>query len=725
MNAGAAWSEKRVKTPTILQMEATECGCACLAMILAHFGRHVPLEALRHDTGVSRDGSKANNILKAARKYGLADNGYRLETEDLGQYPLPMILYWGFNHFVVFEGIKGQMAYLNDPASGPRRLPLAEFDTFFTGIVLTFTPGPDFQPGGEKPNILASLSRRLATSGRTLAFVLLAGALLAVTGILGPTFSIVFVDHVLGANMREWIPPLLWAMALTASAAGALRFIQGGALLRLQTGMAIAGSGKFFWHILRLPVDFFSQRYPGDISGRVQINDNVSKLLTGPLATAAVGILTMILYAWVMIWYDWRLTAIGLVMAAANLAALRLVSARRTDANRRLQQNQGKLMGVTMNGLQIIETLKATGSESDHFARWAGYQAKVVNADQELGYSSQMLSVVPSVLTQVNQMFLLCLGGLFVIKGNLTIGMLTSLQGLMSNFMSPVNQLVNLGGQFQTARADLERLDDVIRNPVDPSLTATDDEGDNLADFPPKIAGRFEMRAVTFGYSPLDPPLIEDFNLSLAPGARVALVGASGSGKSTIAKLGTGLYAPWSGEVLYDGRSIGDFPKRVLTNSVASVDQSIFLFAGTVQENLTMWDETVPDEDMLRAARDACIHDEVAARPGGYKSRVQENGANFSGGQRQRLEIARALAVNPTLLFLDEATSALDPLIEQQVSDAVRRRGCACLISAHRLSTIRDCDEIILLDRGRIVQRGAHEELAAVDGPYRNLINNQ
>jgi NHLM bacteriocin system ABC transporter peptidase/ATP-binding protein len=725
MTAKAQWRDMRVKTPTVLQMEATECGCASLAMILAHYGRFVPLETLRRETGVSRDGSKASNLLKAARNYGLAAEGFSLETADLGGHPLPMILHWGFDHFVVLEGIKGQTAFLNDPSCGPRRLPLAEFEKYFTGVALVFAPGPAFAPGGERFSLRTSLARRLAGSKRTLAFILVAGTMLAVTGILGPSFNAVFLDHVLGENMGNWMAPLLWAMAATAIAAGGLRLIQGSDLLRLQTGMTLAGSGKFFWHLLRLPVDFFSQRYPGDVSCRVQINDSVAKLLTGPLATAAVGVSTMALYALVMGWYDLRLTAVGLVMAAANLAALRLVSTARTDANRRLQREKGKLMGVTMNALQIIETLKATGLESDYFARWAGYQAKTVNAGQELSRASQLLAVVPSLLTSVNQMLILCLGGLFVIRGDLTIGLLTAFQGLMANFMSPVNQLVDLGGQLQTAQADLERLDDVMRNPVDPALKDTIEESDLVSGSPPKLAGGLEMRNVTFGYSPLDAPLIVDFNLQINPGGLVALVGASGSGKSTVAKLGAGLYSPWSGEILYDGKPLRDISRLVMANSTASVDQSIFLFAGTVRDNLTMWDDSMADEDLVRAAKDACIHDEVAARPGGYLSRVEENGANFSGGQRQRLEIARALAVSPSLLFLDEATSALDPLVERQVTDAIRKRGCACVICAHRLSAIRDCDEIILLDRGRVVQRGTHEELAAADGLYREFIRNQ
>lgn len=714
--------DKRVKTPTVLQMEATECGCACLAMVLAFYGRVAPLEVLRRETGVSRDGSNAANLLRAAQGYGLEAAGYRLEIADLKDYPLPMVLYWGFNHFVVFEGIKGQTAFLNDPASGPRKVPLAEFDTLFTGIALTFVPGPNFTPGGEKANLYESLTRRLAASKQTLGLVVLAGTLFTLTSILGPTFTVVFLDHILGQNMKEWMPPLLWTMALTAAAATTALFIQQTLLLRLQTGMTLAGSGKFFWHLLRLPVDFFNQRYPGDVSSRVQLNDRMAALLAGPLATAAVGIVTMVLYTVVMFNYSWQLTGIGVAAALANLMALRLVSSRRTNANRRLQQDMGKLMGVTMNGLQMIETLKATGSESDHFAKWAGYQAKVGNAGQELNKTSQMLSVVPGLLTALNQMLLLCLGGAFIIDGKLTIGLLTSFQGLSGNFMGPVNQMVNLGGQFQTVRADLERLDDVLRNPLDPALDAMDDASEQWTS---KLVGHFEMRNVTFGYSPLDPPLIKDFSLTVAPGARVALVGASGSGKSTVAKLGAGLYAPWSGEILYDGKPVAAVPKQVVTNSVASVDQSIFLFIGSVRDNLTMWDETLPEQDMIRAAKDACIHDDVAARPGGYGSRVEEAGANFSGGQRQRLEIARALTVNPSLLFLDEATSALDPLVEQQVGTAIRRRGCSCVVIAHRLSAIRDCDEILVFDRGRVVQRGAHEDLVAVDGPYQDLVRNQ
>ncbi|HVG09672.1 MAG TPA: NHLP family bacteriocin export ABC transporter peptidase/permease/ATPase subunit [Thermoanaerobaculia bacterium] len=717
-------SPKAVRSPTVLQMEAVECGAAALAIVLAHFGRWVPLEELRIACGVSRDGSKASNIIKAARQYGLEAKGFKHEPKNLRTLNPPAILHWNFNHFVVLDGFHKGRVRLNDPAIGPKVVTEEELDQAFTGVVLTFKAAPGFERQGDPPRLLPALQRRLAGSQAALLFVLLAGLALVIPGLAVPVFSKVFVDSVLLEGRQDWLRPLLLAMGSTALLLGALTWLQQSYLLRLETRMAVGASSRFLWHVLRLPVEFFSQRYAGDISARVGINDRVAQLLSRDLATNMLGALMIVFFAAVLFLYDPVLTGIGILIALLNVAALRFVSRKRVDGNRRFLQDQGKMMGTALGGLQTIETLKATGSESDLFARWAGYQAKVVNARQDLERYTQLLDAVPPLLGAVNTALILGIGGLRVMNGTLSVGGLLAFQLLMASFMGPINRLVSLGGRLQMVEGDMNRLDDVLRYRVDESAGLAAEES-VPPDEPVKLAGWLELRDVSFGYSRLDPPLIEGLSLTVRPGARIALVGGSGSGKSTVARLVTGLHKPWSGEILFDGRSRSarqGIPPRVLANSLAAVDQSLFLFKGTVRENLTLWDSTVPLPEVIAAARDAGIHEEIASRPGGYDSPVEEGGANWSGGQRQRLEIARALMGRPSILILDEATSALDPTTEQLIDASLRRRGCTCLIIAHRLSTIRDADEILVLERGKVVQRGTHEELRGVEGPYSRLI---
>ena len=716
-------TNRRVKTPTVLQMEAVECGAASLAMILGYFGLFVPLEELREECGVSRDGSKASNILKAARKYGLEAKGLKKEPEDLGSISFPAIVFWNFNHFLILEGFRNGRAYLNDPASGPRVLTLEEFDQGFTGIVLVFETTPEFRKGGHGQSVLRSVRLRLAGSRAALAYIVLAGLFLVIPGLVIPTFSQVFVDFVLIGRMTGWIKPLVIAMICTTLIRAGLTWCQQHYLLRLETKLALTSSARFILHVLHLPVRFFMQRMPGEIGGRVQLNDKVAQLVSGDIATNLLNMIMIVFYGALMLQYDLLLSSIGIGMALLNLVALRYVSNRRDILNQRLQQETGKLLGTSMSGLQMIETIKATGSESDFFSQWSGYQAKVVNAQQELAVPSQLLSVVPTLLTALNDVFILSIGGIRVMDGHLTIGMLVAFKTLMNSFSQPVNQMVTLGAKLQEAKADMTRLDDVLQYAPEEQFTEAGRQKRSSAGIPgSKLSGRLEIDGLTFGYSKLEDPLIEGFSLSLQPGSRVALVGGSGSGKSTVAKLVAGLYEPWQGEVLFDGRPRDTLPREILSNSVAMVDQDVFMFSGTIWDNLAMWDATAHEEDIYQAAKDACIHDDITARPGSYFSAVDEGGKNFSGGQRQRLEIARSLVGNPSILIMDEATSALDPTTEAIVDGNLRRRGCTCLIIAHRLSTIRDCDEIIVLDHGKVVQRGTHEEMKGIEGPYADLI---
>lgn len=707
---------RRVRTPTVLQMEAVECGAACLAMVLGHFGRFVPLEILRGECGVSRDGSKASSMVAVARAYGLQADGFRKEPHALFDLKPPFIVFWNFNHFVVVDGFSRSRVHLNDPASGPRTVSYAEFDDGFTGVVLTFEPTAAFQKGGRRSNLLRALRERLRGSGVDPAYVILAGLMLVVPGLVVPMFVRIFVDDYLIQRHIGWILPLLGGMLVTGAFRALLTTLSQKYLARLQTRMTIGTSSRFLWHTLRLPMDFFAQRYGGELASRVSLNNDVAELLTGQLATTVLSLLTVVFYAALMFAYDFWLTIIGIAIATLNIVLLRMVSRRRVDANRRLQQDQGKMVATAMGGLQMIETLKASGAEYDFFARWAGHQAKLMNATRELQSYNRVLSVVGPLLSSINTIAILGLGGLRVMRGELTLGTLIAFQSLMSSFTAPFNDIVSLGSRLQEAEATMHRLDDVLRYDVEAELARPTGAAAR------RLTGAIELRDVTFGYNRMQPPLISNLSLRLTPGSRVALVGASGSGKSTISRIIAGLYKPWQGAVLLDGMPRQDVPRQSVTSSLALVDQEIFLFEGTVRDNLTLWNRTISAREMQRAARDACIHDEVAARPDGYDSLVDEGGANFSGGQRQRLEIARALCGNPTLLVMDEATSALDAVTEKMVDDNLRRRGCTCVIVAHRLSTIRDCDEIIVLDGGQVIQRGTHEALMAMPGRYRTLI---
>ncbi|WP_016953685.1 NHLP family bacteriocin export ABC transporter peptidase/permease/ATPase subunit [Anabaena sp. PCC 7108] len=714
----------RIKTPTLLQMEAVECGAAALGIMLSYYGRIVPLSELRTSCGVSRDGSKASNLLKAARNFGLQSKGFKKEVNQLREMKPPYIVFWNFNHFLVVEGFGGDRVFLNDPATGPRSVTAQEFSEAYTGIVLVMEPGVEFKKGGRKPSTIQALSKRLKGSTKEILFCILTNFVLVLPGMATAVFAQVFIDNVLIQNQVAWIRPLLGGMFIVILVQTGLISLQFKKLRYLQLRLSIQMTGQFLWHTLRLPVGFYAQRFAGEISSRMGLNNQVADLLSGQLARSAVDVVMATFYIILMVMYDPVLTLISIISVVTNILMLRWVSRQRTDNYMRLNQDGGKIAGIEISGLQSIETIKSAGLESDFFAKWAGYYAKSITAQQDMLKGDLLLGALPTLLSTLSSMLLLVIGGWRVIDGHLTIGMLIALQGLTNRFQRPIGTLMGLGNQIQQLGGSLNRLDDVLLNPIDPVLKAETATGLQLAT-PLEICrlqGYVELRNVTFGYSPVDEPLIKNFSCSLKPGQRIAFVGSSGSGKSTVSKLITGLYTPWEGEILFDGIPQQQIPRAVITNSLSMVEQDIFLFGGTVRDNLTLWDDTIPDTQLLQACQDAAILDAVMAITGGLNGKLLEGAANLSGGQRQRMEIARALVNNPSILVMDEATSALDSETEKVIDRNIRRRGCTCIVVAHRLSTIRDCDEIVVMEKGQVVQRGTHEEMKNVAGVYSRLI---
>ena len=714
----------RVKVPTVLQMEATECGAASLAMILARNGLWLPLEKLRQMCGVNRDGSNARNILKAARSLGCEAKAYSWPVEKIILRNIyPLIIHWEFNHFVVLEGIKGEIVYLNDPALGRRTVPLKDFTTSYTGVCLKIIPTAAFKPSGQRYSVIKAIAQKLLQDKWAMLFVIIIGLCMIVPGLAMPVISQIFIDDVLTNKHPDWAEKIYFALIGAIIINCLMVYLRSYILTSWQKKLTLADSTSFFWHLIRLPIQFFQQRHSAEVASRISFNEGIAGVLSGSAATAMLDFFVALFYLLLLFQYSVPLTLIGLFFSLINLMVLALTRRKLTDLTMRMQQDKGKEYGTLMNGLLMMESIKANGGEADFFTKWAGYRAKTIVAGQTIKLFNINANLLPNLLAGINSALIMTIGGFSIMDGVMTAGIFMAFQKLMGNFQAPFNNLLGLGTTLQGTEMQMQRLDDVRRYDVD--RLNYPDEKQKLTFKGSRLSGELELRNISFGYSPLDPPLLEDFNLHIKPGRWVAVVGSSGSGKSTMAKIVTGMYEQWSGDVLFDGVNRREIPRAVIVHSVSSVDQDIFQITGTISDNISLFDNSMKRSDIIQAAKDACIHEDIVAIKGGYDSEVAEGGRNFSGGQRQRIEIARALAVNPSLLILDEATSALDPLVEQQILENIRRRGCSCFIVAHRLSTIRDCDEIVVLEKGKVAERGTHREMIKHDGPYRRLIEDR
>ena len=708
------------KVPVIMQLEALECGAASLAMVLAYYRKWIPLEQVRLDCGVSRDGSSMKNIYIAAEHYGLEVHAYRMEVEALKkEATYPCILYWNMSHFVVLDGFKGNKAIINDPARGVVKLPMEDLDRSFTGLVLTFAPTEAFVPSGKRKSTLEFARKRLKGAGPAVAFMILTSLISYLFGIINPIMSRVFFDQLLTGKAPDWLHPFLGIMAMLAVLQLVVMWAQTVYSLRINGQMAIEGNASYVWKVLRLPMSFFSQRMSGDILQRQSTNASIAGTLVNTAAPLVLNTVMMVFYLAVMLHYSAVMTLVGVTSLVINLFVARYLSKRRINLTRVQMRDAGKLASTTLAGISMTETIKSSGAERGFFWKWAGYQASVNTQQVRFALLNDRIGLIPRFIATAGNYLVLFLGVRLAMDGKFTLGMIATFQGFLSSFMEPAQTLLNAGQTIQEMRTDMERVEDVMEYPDDPALKYGEDcQDEDLA----KLKGEVELRHVTFGYSPLAKPTIRDFSMHMKPGSRVAVVGASGCGKSTVSKLIGGLCQPWEGEILFDGKTISQIPRSVLTGSIAMVDQDIVLYENTIANNIRMWDPSIEDFEVILAARDAQIHDDIHSRPGGYQGRLTENGKDLSGGQRQRIEIARVLAQDPSIIILDEATSALDARTEYDLVKAIKDWGITCIVVAHRLSTIRDCDEIIVLDKGIIAERGTHDELYALGGAYAELV---
>ena len=708
------------KVPVVMQLEALECGAAALAMVMAYYGKWVPLEQVRADCGVSRDGSNAKNIYKAAENYGFDVRAYKKTPENLKKEGgFPCIIHWNMNHFVVLNGFKNNKAYLNDPARGEVSVSWEEFDESFTGIVILPVPSESFTPEGKPKSTLGFAKRRLKGLGSALMFVMVTSIIIYLFGIINSATSGLFMDKILTGTNKEWLAPFIFVLVVFALLEIIVTWIQCIYTLKIDGRMAVVGSSSYMWKVLRLPMEFFSQRLAGDIQRRLEINAEIAKTLVETVAPLFLNSGLMVIYLVLMVGSHPVLTLIGVAAISLNIIVSRMITKRRINISRILLRDEGKLDAVTASGIQMIETIKASGAENGFFRKWAGNQAAVGRQNVEVARTENFLGLIPELLANIANYIVLAMGIFMAMQGSFTLGMLMMFQGLLSSFMQPAMQLISAGQLVQEMRVNMERVEDVMQYPEDESVTMNADADVSGC---AKLTGEVELKNVTFGYSKLAPPVIENFSLNIRQGEKIAIVGASGCGKSTISKLVSGLYQPWSGEILFGGKPRSAYPREVMTGSLAVVDQDIILFEDTISNNIKMWDDSIKDFEVIMAARDAKLHDDIMQLPGGYHHKLSSDGRDLSGGQRQRLEIARVLAQDPTLIILDEATSALDARTEYEVVKSIRERGITCIVIAHRLSTVRDCDEIIVLDHGEIAERGTHDELIKKNGAYAKLV---
>lgn len=708
-------------TPIIMQLEALECGAASLTMVMAYYGKWVALEQVRVDCGVSRNGANAKNILRAAQKYGFKTKGYAYNLDKLRKNgKFPAIIHWGGAHFVVLNGFRGNKAIINDPAKGLVKVDLKTFDEFFTGIYLEIIPDESFVPGGKRKSIFGFAKKRLQGASALLVFFSITTIIFYLFSIINPVMKQVFVDYLLGGENPDWVLPFIFLFAGIGLLQVIVTIVQSLYNYKIKGKLDLIGSTTYIWRVLRMPIEFFSQRMVGDLQRRQSENAAIAETLVNVFAPLLFNTVMIVVYLVIMLNKSWILTLIGVVTIVLNAFLSQYISKIRVNISRVQSRDNAKLAAMTSKGIEMVETIKSNGAENSYFESWSEVQKSAVSGKLRMAKTNQFLGLIPAFVSMLANYSVLILGVYYTIKGEFTIGSILAFQGLLGSFMSPAMTIISSGQTLQEMRTQMERVDDVLEYPLDQNV---------IRNIPTekysKIKGNLVLKDVTFGYSRLDAPVLSNFSLEIKKGQKVAIVGSTGSGKSTLSKLISGLYSPWSGEIIFNGQKIEDIDHEIFTSSIAVVDQDITLYEDTIMNNLKMWDESIEDYEVIMACNDAQIHQKIMERDGGYNATVLEGGKNFSGGEKQRLEIARSLAMDPSIIILDEATSALDAKTEFDVVKAIKARGITTIVIAHRLSTIRDADVIVVLKKGIIVEQGNHDELMALKGSYYELVTNE
>jgi NHLM bacteriocin system ABC transporter peptidase/ATP-binding protein len=708
------------KTPIVLQMEAAECGAAALAIIFGYYGKFIPLEELRTHCGVSRDGSRASSIVKTAQYYGLQASGFKLSVDELLTQDFPLIVFWNSNHFLVLEKLTPTYAFLNDPASGRRKVLYSEFLALYSNIALTFSKTRSFSKSGKRRSLFSILVSILKTNTSFIAYIFITSILLAITAILIPNFLSIFIDIILIEKETSWISYLVAAIVITSCVQALLMYYQQQTIIKLRTILSITHSSRLFWKIVHLPSTFFDQRSKGDLAVRLQSFGDISKYIAEDFTRFISDLLTVTLLFVTMLFYDISLALVSLFVGGINFLFFYIVSKKMETASQLMVKEDTNLYGVSTSIIQSIDTIKASGGETDSFSRWSGFFIKSHNTRNRLEPSNHLFLLIPDFLIYISQSIILIFGGINVMNGDLSPGLLVAFLYISYNFQIPIKRFVGLGTINKKLESSLQRIQDIYQNFCD-DPSPVHPKQQNVQ----RIEGKLDLINIKFGFHSSEEPILDNFSFGVEPGQQLAIIGQSGSGKTTVSNIISGILKPWSGDILLDNKPISTYSTALLASSMAFVGEHSFLFEGTIRDNISFWDPTIRDSKIIEAAKDACIHSVITARSGGYDSVVSENGSNFSGGERQRLEIARALALEPTILIFDEATTGLDSNIEDTILSNIRRRGCTLIIVAHKLSTIRDSHSILFLENGKIVESGQHEQLVQLNGKYLELINDK
>lgn len=714
--------------PVIMQYENQESGAVSLSMILGYYGKWLAGGMVKEDVGPCRDGANAYHIAKAAQSYGLNADVQKLKSDEFFQKAsFPCIVHWQYTHFLVVKGVKKGDVYINDPKKGDYRISKKAFEERYTGFCIFFEPSESFVPEGHRKTLTEFIKERLNHMSVALFFVLMTTFLISMLKIFRQGMSRLFIDRLMTGDYGSWEKPFLYLLSAVTVVELIVQAIKDYYMNRINGKISVVSSTSYMWHVLKMPLSFFASRLTGDINFRKKLSVEVAGRLVTIFGPLVLQIIMMVLYLGIMVSYSVILAIIGVASVLINAIIGRVIAKKITRITREQMTSNGIMGGTLSAGIQMIETIKASGAENGYFELWSGYQANVVAQQNKANKVNQHLGMVPQIVSGISGNLVLIVGALLIMNGQFTPGSLMAFQGILTLFTAPANALIGFRKDLQEMHADMERIDDVMETEEDISWKKRESEDNSRSqdETYKKLSGQLTMKDISFGYSRLDDPLIENFNLDLKPGKSVAFVGPSGCGKSTLAKLISGLYQPWKGSITFDGKDLLDIDNSVFRGSLAVVDQDIILFEDTIENNIKMWDNTIENFEMILAARDAQIHYDIMKREEGYRHRLAPEGKDFSGGERQRLEIARVLAQEPTIIILDEATSALDAKTEFDVVQGIKDRGITCIVIAHRLSTIRSCDEIIVLEHGHVMERGTHNELLKKDGLYAELVKSE